>query len=152
MIFTGSLRWQDRLNSLNLPFFIPSTGFFTNYTVRSQLLLLVFLCILNSPQWPPQYPSLTAQYFLSLDPAIISTTATAALKAKSLNDIYTGVDVWGRGSHGGGGFGCYKAIDHVDPKFLGLSVALFGQAWTWESEQDKPGWTWEKWWELIEQV
>ena len=29
---------------------------------------------------------------------------------------------------------------------LGLSVALFGQAWTWgETEQDKPGWTWDKW-------
>lgn len=57
-----------------------------------------------------------------------------------------GVDVWGRGSHGGGGFGCYKAIDHIDPKFLGLSVALFGPAWTWETEEEKPGWTWEQWW------
>ena len=57
-----------------------------------------------------------------------------------------GVDVWGRGSHGGGGFGCYKAISHISPETLGLSVALFGQAWTWESEQDEPGWTWEKWW------
>ena len=57
-----------------------------------------------------------------------------------------GVDVWGRGSHGGGGFGCYKAISHISPESLGLSVALFGQAWTWESEQDKPGWTWDQWW------
>lgn len=66
--------------------------------------------------------------------------------AKTLRDIYIGVDVWGRGSHGGGGLGCYKAIRHIDPEFLGLSVALFGQAWTWESEQDKPGWSWEAWW------
>ena len=63
-----------------------------------------------------------------------------------MNDIYMGVDVWGRGSHGGGGLGSYKAISHISPETLGLSVALFGQAWTWESEQDKPGWTWEKWW------
>jgi len=63
-----------------------------------------------------------------------------------MKDIYMGVDVWGRGSHGGGGFGCYKAISHISPESLGLSVALFGQAWTWESEQDEPGWTWEKWW------
>lgn len=55
--------------------------------------------------------------------------------------------MWGRGQHGGGGFGCYKAIEHIDPKFLGLSVALFGPAWTWESEQDKAGWTWEAWWD-----
>jgi mannosyl-glycoprotein endo-beta-N-acetylglucosaminidase len=29
---------------------------------------------------------------------------------------------------------------------LGLSVAIFGPAWSWESEQDKPGFTWESWW------
>lgn len=58
-----------------------------------------------------------------------------------------GVDVWGRGSHGGGGFGSYKAISHIAPDSLGLSVALFGQAWSWETEQDKPGWTWDQWWD-----
>ena len=63
-----------------------------------------------------------------------------------MNDIYMGVDVWGRGSPGGGGFGSYIAISLISPETLGLSVALFGQAWTWESEQDNPGWTWEKWW------
>jgi len=57
-----------------------------------------------------------------------------------------GVDVWGRGSHGGGGLGCYRALTHIAPDSLGLSAAIFGQAWTWESEQDKPGWTWDKWW------
>ncbi|EGO27070.1 glycoside hydrolase family 85 protein [Serpula lacrymans var. lacrymans S7.9] len=118
VVINGQLRWQDRLNNYNLPFFLSSDAFFTNYT------------------WAPQYPSLTAQYFLSLD---------QALKPKFLQDIFTGVDVWGRGSHGGGGFGSYRAISHIDPEFLGLSVALFGQAWTWESEQDKPNWTWEQW-------
>ncbi|OCH93261.1 hypothetical protein OBBRIDRAFT_749870 [Obba rivulosa] len=122
VVINGLLRWQDRLNSYNLPFFLPSSGFFTNYT------------------WPPHYPSLTAQYFVGLDPNLI-------VRPKSLKDIFVGVDVWGRGSHGGGGFGCYKAISHIDPEFLGLSVALFGQAWTWETEQDKPGWSWETWWD-----
>ena len=82
---------------------------------------------------------MTAQYLLSLD-------QSTAPRPKLLSDIYIGVDVWGRGSHGGGGFGCYKAISHIDPEFLGLSVALFGQGWTWESEQDKPGWSWAAWW------
>ncbi|KAI0915545.1 hypothetical protein AcV5_003735 [Taiwanofungus camphoratus] len=122
VIVTGQLRWQDRLNNYNLPFFIPSTGFFTNYT------------------WPPHFPSLTAQYFLSLDPAVMT-------QPRTLRDIFIGVDVWGRGQHGGGGFGSYRAIEHIDPEFLGLSVALFGHAWTWETEQDKPGFTWETWWE-----
>ncbi|KAG6821924.1 hypothetical protein H0H92_016108, partial [Tricholoma furcatifolium] len=58
-----------------------------------------------------------------------------------------GVDVWGRGSYGGGGFGSYKAITLIAPDSLGLSVALFGQGWSWETEQDKPGFSWESWWE-----
>lgn len=31
--FGGILLWQNRLNAYNLPFFIPSTGFFSNYWV-----------------------------------------------------------------------------------------------------------------------
>lgn len=122
VIITGQLRWQDRLNSLNLPFFLSADSMFTNYF------------------WPPHYPSLCAQYLLSIDPATLGS------KPKTLQDIFIGVDVWGRGSHGGGGFGSYRAITHVDPEFLGLSVALFGPAWSWESEQDKKGWDWERWW------
>lgn len=67
---------------------------------------------------------------------------------KTLQDIYTGIDVWGRGSHGGGGFGSYRALEHIDPVLLGLSVALFGPGWTWEKmqEQDKHDFSWTKWW------
>ncbi|KAH9853285.1 glycosyl hydrolase family 85-domain-containing protein [Lenzites betulinus] len=122
VIVDGRLAWQDRLNSINLPFFLPSTAFFSNYT------------------WRSHYPNATAQYLLSLD-------QDESRRQKELHDLYIGVDVWGRGSHGGGGFGLYKALSHVDPKSLGLSVALFGHAWTWESEQDKPGWSWKVWWE-----
>ncbi|KAF8654872.1 hypothetical protein AX16_003333 [Volvariella volvacea WC 439] len=127
VIVDGRLAWQDRLNSFNLPFFLPSTGFFTNYT------------------WRNNYPEATAQYFLTLGAELIGSPSPS-VPAKSLNDIYVGVDVWGRGSHGGGGFGCYKAIGHISPESMGLSVALFGQAWSWETEQDKPGFTWESWW------
>ncbi|TFY78802.1 hypothetical protein EWM64_g5206 [Hericium alpestre] len=72
IVYTGQLRWQDRLNSYNLPFFIPSTGFFTNYT------------------WPPHFPSLTAEYFRSLDPGLLSTRSPRTAP-KTLQDIYTGV-------------------------------------------------------------
>ncbi|KAF8812658.1 glycoside hydrolase family 85 protein [Phlegmacium glaucopus] len=130
VILDGRLAWQNRLNSYNLPFFLSSTSFFSNYA------------------WPPGFPALTSQYFLNLDTALTGNTPTSQsqVSAKSMKDIYMGVDVWGRGSHGGGGFGCYKAISHISPESLGLSVALFGQAWTWESEQDNPGWTWDTWW------
>lgn len=55
-----------------------------------------------------------------------------------------GVDVWGRGSYGGGGFGCYKALNHVTSN--NLSTALFAQAWTWETRQDEADFTWDLWW------
>ncbi|KAF9530919.1 glycosyl hydrolase family 85-domain-containing protein [Crepidotus variabilis] len=131
IVMIGALAWQDRLNSFNLPFFLSSTGFFTNYT------------------WRNNYPALTAQYFTSLDPSLIENPDgfETQLSSKTLQDIYFGIDIWGRGSHGGGGFGCFKALDHISPESLGLSVAIFGQAWSWESEQDKPGWNWDKWWE-----
>ncbi|KAI0771690.1 glycosyl hydrolase family 85-domain-containing protein [Trametes elegans] len=122
VIVDGRLAWQDRLNSINLPFLLPSTGFFSNYT------------------WRTHYPNATAQYLLSIDQSL-------SRRPKQFQDLFIGVDVWGRGSHGGGGFGLYRAISHIDPKSLGLSVALFGHAWTWESEQDKPGWSWKSWWE-----
>ncbi|KAL0948921.1 hypothetical protein HGRIS_009030 [Hohenbuehelia grisea] len=130
VVITGQLAWQDRLNAANLPFFLPSSGFFTNYT------------------WRRDYPAQTAQYFTSIDPSLTTDAVSSGKsRSKNLQDIYVGVDVWGRGCHGGGGLGCYRAIEHISPESLGLSVALFGQAWTWETEQDKPGFTWETWWD-----
>ncbi|KAI0311227.1 glycosyl hydrolase family 85-domain-containing protein [Amylostereum chailletii] len=128
VVVSGQVRWQDRLNGRNLPFFVPSTGFFTNYT------------------WGADYPLLTAQYFANLDPALTLSQSRHSAP-KTLQDVYVGIDVFGRGSHGGGGFGSYKALEHIEPSSLGLSAALFGQGWTWESEQDNPGWSWDAWWE-----
>ena len=42
---------------------------------------------------------------------------------------------------------CYKALDHIDPESLGLSVALFGHAWTWETLEGQRGFSWERWWD-----
>jgi mannosyl-glycoprotein endo-beta-N-acetylglucosaminidase len=104
--------------------------------------------MLHSKQWPNHFPHATASYLLSFPfpsaPSLSSETLPRAFK--TLSDIYTGIDVWGRGSHGGGGFGTYRALEHISPQELGLSAAVFGQAWTWESEQDKPGFTWNVWW------
>lgn len=86
------------------------------------------------------------QYFLSLDPSLISTQLRLG-SAKTLQDIYTGIDVWGRGCHGGGGLGSYRALEHIDPVSLRLSVALFGPGWTWEKIQDSPDFSWGLWWE-----
>lgn len=98
--------------------------------------------LMHAHQWPPEHPQRTAQFFASLKPEHTSINK----RSKQLRDIFFGVDVWGRGQHGGGGLGCYKAISHIAPASLGLSVALFGHAWTWESQEGRPGWNWETWW------
>jgi mannosyl-glycoprotein endo-beta-N-acetylglucosaminidase len=84
---------------------------------------------------------------LSLSPEVIGSETTPHLSQKTLQHIYVGIDIWGRGSHGGGGFGASRALEHISPDCLGLSAAIFGQAWTWESEQDKDEWSWDKWWD-----
>lgn len=131
VVITGQLAWQDRLNHYNLPFFVPSTGFFTNYT------------------WRPTYPSLMSHYFSKLPP----TTH----RSKTLSSIFIGIDVWGRGQHGGGMLNSYKALSHIypSPPALGTAVrgneyavALFGQAWSWESIRDQEKMDWSTWFQF----
>ena len=68
------------------------------------------------------------------------------MPGKTVQDIYVGIDVWGRNQYGDGGFGTYRALTQIAPRGLGLSVALFGMAWTWETTEGKPGWSWHDWW------
>ncbi|KAF7776476.1 CAZyme family GH85 [Agaricus bisporus var. burnettii] len=124
VIFTGSLAWQNRLNSFNLPFFIPSTSFFSNYS------------------WSPSFTDISVQYYNSLDSQLIGLASDS--RSKTLQDVLMGIDVWGRGSYGGGGFGCYKSLNHITPAHL--STALFAQAWTWETRENESDFTWDLWW------
>lgn len=45
-------------------------------------------------------------------------------------DVYTGIDFWGRGQYGGGGFNAHKAIREIVK--AKTSVGLFASAWCWE--------------------
>ncbi|KZV93244.1 hypothetical protein EXIGLDRAFT_717473 [Exidia glandulosa HHB12029] len=149
----GHLAWQDRLCAANAPFFAAAGKLFTNYT------------------WAGHYPMLSAQYVRDMDrhqphprpsasdtqdnaqEASVSATPSPTTSTSTL-DIYTGIDVWGRGTHGGGGFKSHWALDHI--RAAGTSTALFAPAWTWESQEER--WTqvqeqggdggrgWEGWW------
>ncbi len=46
--------------------------------------------------------------------------------------VYYGNDCYGRGTFGGGGFDLYKALDEIHN--YPFSVAVFGQAFTYENE------------------
>ncbi len=104
-------------------------------------------------KWKENHPFETAEYFYSLNPNTLliekdnpssSDTPTHTL---SHRDIYIGIDVWGRGSLGGGGFRIHKALEEICPGSLGLSAAIFGHGWTWEKRQDEAGRTWRAWWD-----
>ncbi|CAD8152913.1 unnamed protein product [Paramecium octaurelia] len=50
------------------------------------------------------------------------------------NNVFVGIDVWGRGQYGGGQFNSYVALKEIKKAQLG--TAIFGQAWTYETSND----------------
>jgi len=80
---------------------------------------------------------LAAKSDLTLSPSIAhaacqSNASTAASIDSSISpsSIYTGIDVWGRGTWGGGRFNTPAALRVIAD--AGTSVALFAPAWTYE--------------------
>lgn len=64
--------------------------------------------------------------------------SASALEAKARRfDVYTGIDVFGRGTWGGGGFDANKALGKI--RRAGVSAALFAPAWTMENKTSGGG-------------
>eukprot|EP00760_Papus_ankaliazontas_P005294 PhM_4_TR1248/c1_g1_i2/m.28412/K01227/E3.2.1.96; mannosyl-glycoprotein endo-beta-N-acetylglucosaminidase len=59
-----------------------------------------------------------------------STLFSAGQAQHRKADVYTGIDVFGRGTYGGGGFQCSLAMAEIVRG--GTSAALFAPAWTYE--------------------
>ncbi|KAF9580926.1 hypothetical protein BGW38_002237, partial [Lunasporangiospora selenospora] len=55
---------------------------------------------------------------------------SAELAGSRKRDVYTGIDIWGRGTYGGGGFTTFKALKIIQRDQT--SVALFAPGWTYE--------------------
>jgi hypothetical protein len=53
---------------------------------------------------------------------------------KRFRDVFVGIDVFGRGCLGGGGFNCNMAFDEIAK--TNLSLALFGTGWTYECHNE----------------
>ncbi|XP_071055592.1 uncharacterized protein [Onthophagus taurus] len=51
-------------------------------------------------------------------------------------DVYVGIDIWGRGTYGGGQFQAYKAADIIQQ--FGLSTAIFAHGWVHEKTIEIP--------------
>ena len=90
------------------------------------------------------------QYFTNLQHAALDPHAPTDVRSfaatKTLQNIYSGVDVWpDRGQYGNSGFCCYRAITYTSP--IGLSAALFAPGWTWEGATKNPEQNWNEWWD-----
>mmetsp|Transcript_16600 Transcript_16600/g.48832 ORF Transcript_16600/g.48832 Transcript_16600/m.48832 type:complete len:503 (+) Transcript_16600:853-2361(+) len=56
----------------------------------------------------------------------------AAARKRAL-DVYAGIDVFGRGTYGGGGMTCGKAVEAI--RQAGVSCAVFAPGWVFEDAQ-----------------
>ncbi|XP_043286773.1 cytosolic endo-beta-N-acetylglucosaminidase isoform X2 [Venturia canescens] len=61
----------------------------------------------------------------------LANSFAVADKSKRVFDVYVGLDVWGRGCPGGGGFNSAHALERI--RRQGLSVAIFAPGWTHEN-------------------
>ncbi|XP_065180787.1 uncharacterized protein LOC135811474 [Sycon ciliatum] len=68
--------------------------------------------------------------------------------AEALDRVFVGIDVFGRGCPGGGGYNSIQALETISSH--GLSAALFAFGWVWET-QDKSDFSanMEKFWRLL---
>ncbi|XP_011156216.1 cytosolic endo-beta-N-acetylglucosaminidase isoform X1 [Solenopsis invicta] len=90
--------------------------------------------------WQNELNDKNKEFFLNCDGIFLNYTWTelrlsnSCLFAKELGrdikDIYVGLDVWGRGCPGGGGFNSAYALNLIREQ--GLSVAIFAPGWTHE--------------------
>ncbi|XP_050455330.1 cytosolic endo-beta-N-acetylglucosaminidase [Cataglyphis hispanica] len=90
--------------------------------------------------WQNELNDTNKDFFLHCDGIFLNYNWTESRLSKShifakelgrdIKDIYVGLDVWGRGCPGGGGFNSAYALDLIRKQ--GLSVAIFAPGWTHE--------------------
>ncbi|XP_033318020.1 uncharacterized protein LOC117215712 isoform X1 [Bombus bifarius] len=90
--------------------------------------------------WQNELNSKNIDFFLNCDGIYLNynwtksklenSVALAKNHNRDIHDIYVGLDIWGRGCPGGGGFNSTYALQKI--RHEGLSVAIFGPGWTHE--------------------
>ena len=90
--------------------------------------------------WQNELNDKNKEFFLNCDGIYLNynwtksklenSCALARSHNRDVRDIYVGVDVWGRGCPGGGGFNLAYALEKIRQQ--GLSVAIFAPGWTHE--------------------
>eukprot|EP00727_Mastigamoeba_balamuthi_P005704 m51a1_g1753 putative cytosolic endo-beta-n-acetylglucosaminidase-like (576) ;mRNA; r:227318-229330 len=86
--------------------------------------------------WQDRLTPKNEPWFSACDGLFTNYTWKAGMPAESARmagsrcyDVYTGIDVFGRNTYGGGGFECHRALNEIAGS---TSVALFAPGWTYE--------------------
>ena len=108
----GELAWQDEVNSSNATFLAAAHGIFLNYCWKTGG---------TDPETGAALPDNLANTLANLPPGRLPA------------EVYVGVDVFGRGCLGGGGWNTAAAV--AAARAQGLSVAIFAPGWTWEAAE-----------------
>ena len=97
------------------------------------------LTVLNQVDWQDGLTQLNTPFLKATDGLFtnygwreqeLRDTRAVANTMNRVPDIYTGIDCFGRGSLGGGGFGVGEALSLIQD--AGTSAALFAPGWTYE--------------------
>ncbi|KAJ3113519.1 hypothetical protein HDU96_003301 [Phlyctochytrium bullatum] len=104
----------------------------------SKVLWYDSLTIQGRLRWQDRLSPLNKPFFDRSDGIFVNYTwhPTFPLESSSRagprrGDVFTGIDVWGRNTYGGGGFNVHKALRIIAQ--AGTSVALFAPGWTHEA-------------------
>ncbi|KAK2581092.1 hypothetical protein KPH14_007916 [Odynerus spinipes] len=91
-------------------------------------------------KWQNELNEKNKEFFLNCDGIFLNYNWTDSLLSSSYilaknsgrdaKDVYVGLDVWGRGCPGGGGFNSAHALERIRKQ--NLSVAIFAPGWTHE--------------------
>ncbi|ELT96975.1 hypothetical protein CAPTEDRAFT_184001 [Capitella teleta] len=119
VVRSGALQWQNELNMENRKFFDACDGIFLNYTWQG------------------------ANLDRSRDLAAECSPSNRSI------DVFVGVDVFGRGCKGGGGYNTIEAV--LEARQRGLSTAIFAPGWVWETQNKQHFLNHQnRFWELLE--
>ncbi|KFK24965.1 hypothetical protein AALP_AA8G048600 [Arabis alpina] len=106
--------------------------------------------------WQDQLNEMNKPFFDLCDGIFMNYTwkenypkASAEIAGDRKHDVYMGIDVFGRGSFGGGQWTANVALDLL--KKNDVSAAIFAPGWVYETEQPPDYHTAQnKWWSLVE--
>lgn len=116
---TGRVAWQSELNDANTPFLDVCDGIFLDYHWNLEMLgrtvARARICGAAKPPsvTPPAVIECLLAKSLTDEPAVAIPTTTPATSADRSRDVFVGIDMWGRGSYGGGGWNTWKAVQAI---------------------------------------